>query len=569
MNPHLPFLALLALVGTGCDAIWFELPGTDDAPDVPDTAAPDSDTAAPDTDTDPDTDSAADTDTSVPDTDTGPRDTAEDTDVRAPCAPAAWSWGVETTLDSAEASFVGASATAGSGVSLVAPGDMDGDGVGDLVLGALYEGGDNEGAVYFATGVTRTLDQPLDGLPYLLGEPAMSVADIDALGDVDGDGLADVGLAPGWGTAGYGWLVRGRTSGWPAAGTGTLDFYDLDNHGGLGDIDGDGLDDWLLTAWNDACVVSGAAAAGALDLPTDCLLWTHHTAVDGMDSVRIQTVGDFDGDGLGDLIGLDADWGTVYPLLAADVAPYGTDLRDVATARIAASAPGFNNLRTVDDLDGDGGQELALLVGGGGAVPSGAYLFLDTATWTGVLTPADAELVIGAGENMGSPTVVGDLNGDGFPDLGVSVTDRTGAMDVYLYFGRAVWPSALALADADVHITGDSASRGTLRLPDPTTLGDIDGDGLADLVLRIPYEDSGAPAGAWVSVYRGRATWPAELGAAEADITFVGNSASLVETLVVEDVDGDGCDDVVMGVNAVPAGETRGTTFVHFGQPAP
>ncbi|MFZ5479152.1 MAG: hypothetical protein ACOZNI_20480 [Myxococcota bacterium] len=160
---------------------------------------------------------------------------------------------------------------------------------------------------------------------------------------------------------------------------------------------------------------------------------------------------------------------------------------------------------------------------------------------------------------------VGDLDGDGRGDVALVYGDGS-YVHVAVYLGREAWPEALSIDDADVRFL--NAGLRTPDLPTAATVGDLDGDGLGDLLLSQRYEEVGEhrEAGA-IRVFLGRADWPAELAFEEADATFVGGDdwANLGEagTVVLEDLDGDGRDDLVAGTPSEPS---PGGVYVFFGR---
>jgi hypothetical protein len=170
--------------------------------------------------------------------------------------------------------------------------------------------------------------------------------------------------------------------------------------------------------------------------------------------------------------------------------------------------------------------------------------------------------------------VAGDLNGDGLPDLAVSVQAEPGSTlnDMYLYFGRAAWPAVVSLADADVHVPRNSAYLGVMRAPLPEHVGDIDGDGLDDLVPRIPSESFTSEMNGVLFVLRGRHSGDRELSTDDADLRITGTEPGqgLGESYwtAVDDLDGDGCADIVVG-NASRIGyATAGEVDVFLGSAA-
>lgn len=88
---------------------------------------------------------------------------------------------------------------------------------------------------------------------------------------------------------------------------------------------------------------------------------------------------------------------------------------------------------------------------------------------------------IAPGELMVANGYVGDIDGDGLDDVLIGGMHPDGPqgsvpdMTAYLFYGRAEFPEMLSAADADA--TFDSGAMESM------TLGDINGDGLADFVL--------------------------------------------------------------------------------------
>ncbi len=104
-----------------------------------------------------------------------------------------------------DAELIGAQAHIETGRYVRAGGDIDGDGVGDLIATASYDntGGASAGAVYMKLGPpSGSIDLATDADGIYIGEDAYdSVGEGIALGDVDSDGLADVVAASVTGSA--------------------------------------------------------------------------------------------------------------------------------------------------------------------------------------------------------------------------------------------------------------------------------------------------------------------------------------------------------------------------------
>ena len=295
----IPILTVVLLVG-GCPSRDADPPGDDDTMD--------DDTG--DDDTSGDDDATADDDT------TGDDDTTVD--------GYGWDWGAVNTVEDADASLVGEVPDDWAGCHLLAPGDVNG--IHDLVVGAFrsselaYRGGE----VYFVMGREDGWGrlESLAGHPSVVGTvDSDERAHTDRLGDMNGDGLADVAIDPGYQNSAPQsgqFAMLGKTTGWiPSLPVDQADVHltnlhangstDLGSCSDLGDMDGDGLDDWLLYGQvlfdGEAHVVSGANITPAIEVPTGSAAWVHGGQSGSLGYAR---AGDLNGDGLGDLLGY---WG--------------------------------------------------------------------------------------------------------------------------------------------------------------------------------------------------------------------------------------------------------------------
>jgi hypothetical protein len=186
-------------------------------------------------------------------------------------------WAMDTSLASADASFVGENSLDASGVAVASAGDVDGDGFDDILIGADENdaGADRAGKAYLVLGKASgwAMDSPLSGADAsFLGEDAGDHAGgaVASAGDVDGDGLDEILIGATWRNQwqGEAYLIRGRETGWaPDTDLATADAsfvgedaYDYAGFSlGSGDVDGDGHSDLLISAAYDS---DGASYAG-------------------------------------------------------------------------------------------------------------------------------------------------------------------------------------------------------------------------------------------------------------------------------------------------------------------
>jgi len=251
-------------------------------------------------------------------------------------------------------------------------------------------------------------------------------------------------------------------------------------------------------------------------------------------------------DGIADGCGLQ---GTIS-LSAADARLLGQGADDAAG--ISAAGAG--------DVNGDGNDDI--LVGAYQYMSQGpgkAYLVLGPVTGNMSLAAADAVLVGEDTFDRAGAAVAGggDVNGDGFDDVLVGATDHGDAWHGAAYLVLGPMAGTISLANADAALVGDDLG----RLGNSVSLGDLDDDGRADLVVggAEEFDDDGA-----VYVVDGPAS--GTIPTATADARFMGGATDHlgISVSAAGDVNNDGRDDLLMGARFAGA-QSRGVTYLAYG----
>ncbi len=373
-----------------------------------------------------------------------------------------------------------------SGRSVSAAGDVNGDGIGDIIIGARHSSPDDEldaGSSYVVFGTDIGFPNPLN-LTDLNGQNGFVIngvnagdrsgSSVSAAGDVNGDGIDDVVVGAllaepnGLSNAGSSYVVFGNES----AFSNLLGLSDLNGQNGFvingentddqsgisvtgaGDINGDGIDDVMVGARNGgagtgrAYVVFGNDGGLSNPLNLSDLNGQNGFVINGENTddqsgISVTGAGDINGDGIDDV------------MVGARNGGAGTGRAYV----VFGNDGGLSNPLNLSDLNGQNGFVI-----------------------NGESTGHQFGFSVGA---------AGDVNGDGIDDIimGAYRAESIVGTDVgrtYVVFGRERgFPGVLSLSGLD-GLNGlviNGVSTGDRSGSSVSTAGDVNGDGIDDVIV--------------------------------------------------------------------------------------
>ncbi len=458
-------------------------------------------------------------------------------------------------------------------------------------------------------------------------------ASVAGVGDVNADGLEDIAVGvPGYGAAEDGqlWVFFGQSTY-----TAALTSADVDTKvtsastagylgistGPAGDVNGDGVADFIVGASRadaDGRVDSGESFVVLGDPSLFPVYDRGHFngstgfRLDGLyasdrSGFSVWSAGDVNGDGYGDVV-IGAPGTTVAGLAGRAFVVFGGP--NMPAALDLLSLDGTNGFRVdglnvgdylgysvcgAGDVNGDGLDDVLIGIPGAtvGSLADAGKVVVVFGRASGFPGNVDITALDGtngfaisglaAGDKLGfSVALAGDINSDGFDDIviGAPYADPSGRADAgaaYVVFGKAAFGPTVDLASLNgsngFQIVGavaqDNAGTAVARA------GDINGDGIDDLLVGAPYADVGSNADAGQAyVLFGNTSWPSSFDLASVNGTNgfrldgIGVSDSAGWAVAgAGDVDGDGFDDVLVGALLADIGSTpdAGQAYLYFG----
>jgi Ca2+-binding RTX toxin-like protein len=360
-----------------------------------------------------------------------------------------------------------------------------------------------------------------------------------------------------------------------------------------GDVNGDGVDDLIIGLPRSSEVyvlyghagVSGTVNLGAITTLQGAAISMNPQAPGSNLGMflggSVAGAGDVNGDGVDDvIIGAESD-GSVAVNGGRAFVLYGST-NGLGNINLATLTPqqGFALQGTqstgfaghvvtgLGDINGDGIDDLAVSV----PFKDSVYVYYGkagglTSTTLGPIAASDGFIIQGAQYAGYSLAAAGDVNGDGYQDIVLGTGTILYGADSYVVFGKAGAIGTIDLAHLTASqgfiIHSNGGPDGDRAGASVAGAGDVNGDGFDDVVIGVANNDA---HGSGYVVFGSATAGDVTLGGSNT-LQITGGSVgdNLGRTIGEADVDGDGYSDVLLGAgHSQGGGYFRGAAYVTY-----
>lgn len=323
-----------------------------------------------------------------------------------------------------------------------------------------------------------------------------------------------------------------------------------DNYGfsasAAGDVNGDGFDDFIIGApFNDAFASNSGLAyiyfgGPVINTSPDVVLTG--IILDGRFGYHVGPAGDVNRDGFGDVLVSEMYSPNVYLYYGGSPMNPGADVvfTNIGISEVISSKHA--------DYNDDGCSDILI----GDLFNSKVYLY-----YGGTTMDNSADLVFqnSVGNLGNSISSAGDVNGDGYPDIIIgNFSYNTNQGRAYIYFGGYILDNV-----PDVTLDGENIHQ--YFGVSVSGAGDVNGDGYDDVIAGAYLNSAGNLYSGRAYIYFGGSSMD---NTADKIITGKNYAENLgISVSVINDVNGDGYDDVITGARGFD--NYTGRSYVFFG----
>ena len=476
------------------------------------------------------------------------------------------------------------------GSQVATAGDINGDGISDVIIGAFNYSVPNpqeqyEGAAFVYNGSPDGLSSTAANWSAEMNQAGAGFGrSVSTAGDINGDGYSDVIVGAytfdnGQINEGRAFVYQGTANGLSLSANWTAEINQAGAGFGIsvstaGDVNGDGYSDVIVgsATFSDGQSNEGGAfiyygSSSGLSLSANHILEVNQA--DAWFGNSVSTAGDVNGDGFSDVIvgaqqfdNGDSNEGKVFVYFGSSIGPTSSFNWTAEGNQIDAK---FGTcVSSAGDVNGDGFSDVIVGASGfdnGQLNEGGTFLYFGSALglssnydWTFESNQLNGQLGMGV-------STAGDINGDGYSDVIVGAysysNGQSGEGSAFLFQGSAAGLSSTP------SWTGESNQAGANYGFSVSTAGDVNGDGYSDVIVGAYAYSNGQSNEGRAYVYHGS---PNGLSSTASRIMELDQFDAYfgVSVSTAGDVNGDGYSEVIAGASNYNNGPTIGGRVAVF-----